>query len=77
MTRPKKRLPQNRRCLIDFLALQRARQELGLTAYEASKLCGVVQGTFSRWEMGDLVPTRRQAERIIEQFGFEPSELVI
>lgn len=45
-------------------ALYRRRMERGFTQYEAGRLLGVSQGTYSRWETGERMPPPDRAEAI-------------
>lgn len=61
---------------IEKITLLAARKMAGLTQRQLANLCGVSDGTVSRWERGCNEPTISQAKRIGEVCGIHYSDII-
>lgn len=61
---------------IEKITLPAARKMAGLTQKELAALCGVSDGTVSRWEKGLKEPTLSQAKRIGEVCGIHYNDII-
>lgn len=61
---------------IEQITLAAARKMAGLTQRQLAELCGVSDGTVSRWEKGIKDPTISQAKRIGEVCGIHYCDII-
>ena len=70
MATPRKRKKKLQQCRTRVQAL---RLSLKLTIYQMSKLLGVTAGTYTSWEYGYRMPSRKN-KHFLEEFFGEPLE---
>ena len=61
---------------IEKITLIAARKMAGLTQRELAHVCGVSEGTVSRWEKGIKDPTISQAKKIGEVCGVHYDDII-